>query len=299
MSVELHSGPTLSTAVREHIKATALSLRAIAIPSAITGVVATLLALADFFRGRGGIEFAPELSMIPAFVGAILPIAIWSREKPFSSGHLWTLPVDRSRNALTKLVAGWLLLMMTVAAFALWLLIMALVTKGHITGDEVIKLLPPNFRSDPPSVVTPSMITTVTWIPNPVYWLVPFSAATGMYAIASAFMLGIKHPFRLATGIVAGVLLFVAVAQSIDSSQLWQSFSGVIQAVMYGRHGLDGLLTARTESLHTMVRLANGVNVVAWHGLPLVSDWLIATMLWTSLGIAGVIAALFRHRETR
>jgi hypothetical protein len=299
MNVEVHSRPRLNAVIREHIKATADSLRTIAIVPLALLVLATFLAIADFVRGRGGVEFTPELSMIPAFAGLLLPVAIWTRENVFHGGHLWTLPVDRSRNAFAKLVAGWVVLMITVAAFTLWLLIIALITKGNITGDEVIRLIPQQLRSDPDGQLTLSMLKTVTWIPNPIYWLVPFSAATGTYSIATAFMLGLKYPFRLLAGVVVGVLLLTAVGQSIDDGELWKGFTPMIEGLMYGRYGLDALLTARTESLHSVVRLANGEQVVAWRGLPLVSDWLKATLLWSSLGVAGVIAALFRHREMR
>jgi hypothetical protein len=295
--------PTLRTAIREHLKATALSLRTIAIIVASLGVLATLLVFSDFIRGRGGVEFAPELSMIPAFAGLLLPVAMWPREKLFDGGHIWTLPVDRSRNAFAKFIAGWMILMAAVAVFTLWLLVLALITKGNITGDEVIKVLPPGFKANEISVgqvsgLDPSMLRTVTWIPDPLYWLVPFTAATGMYAIASGIMIGLKHPFRWVAGAFAAILLLGGVGQ-IAGDPFWNRARPIIDGLMYGRYGLDGLLTARTESLHTVVTLTGGKLVRVWYALPTISDWVIATLLWTSLGIAGFAASLFRHRETR
>ena len=61
-------------------------------------------------------------------MGALLPIAVWARDERFGPGFLWTLPVDRRRHALTKVLAGWVWLMGGVALFVLWLLA---VTVGH------------------------------------------------------------------------------------------------------------------------------------------------------------------------
>src|SRR5688572_33046967 len=141
-SIELHSVPRFGQVIREQFKAIALSLHLPALGVAFLATVVTMLAFADFLRGRGGVEFAPELSMIPAFAGLLLPIALWQGEKRFGPGFFWTLPVDRTRHALAKVFAGWLVLMIAVTLFVLWLLILALITKGNITSDEMIQLLP-------------------------------------------------------------------------------------------------------------------------------------------------------------
>src|SRR5688572_6463695 len=133
--------PRFGHVVREQIRATALSLR---IPAMIGGVltaVATVLALADYFSGRGtGVEFAPELSLIPAFAGVIIAVTSWLAQRRQKAGFFWSMPVDRSRHALAKVVAGWIILMIAVTGFVLWLLILALITKGNITGDEMVNL---------------------------------------------------------------------------------------------------------------------------------------------------------------
>ena len=297
-SAELHHPPRPGEVMREQLKVTALSLRLPAIALAAIAAVVTMLVVADFLRGHGGVEFVPELSLIPAFAGALLPIAVWQSERRFGPGFLWTLPVDRTRHALTKVFAGWLLLMLAVTGFVLWLLILALITKGNISGDEMIRLLPTSVVP-PAETLDPSMLRVVRWAPQRVLWLAAFFAATGAYALASAIALGFRYPFRWIIGAVAAVYLVAAVGQGVADDQFWILSSKVIRTLFEGRYGIDALMSARTESLKTLVTLSSGQTVSVWRGLPVVSDWIIATLRWTGLGIAGLIVALMRHRETR
>lgn len=297
-SAELHHPPRPGEVMREQLKVTALSLRLPAIALAAIAAVVTMLVVADFLRGHGGVEFAPELSLIPAFAGALLPIAVWQSERRFGPGFLWTLPVDRTRHALTKVFAGWLLLMLAVTGFVLWLLILSLITKGNISGDGMIRLLPTSVVP-PAETLDPSMLRVVRWVPQRMLWLASFFAATGAYALASAIALGFRYPFRWIIGAVASVYLVAAVGQGVADDQFWILSSKVMRTLFEGRYGIDALMSARTESLKTLVTLSNGQTVSVWRGLPVVSDWIIATLLWTGLGIAGLIVALMRHRETR
>jgi hypothetical protein len=68
---------------------------------------------------------------------------------------------------------------------------------------------------------------------------------------------------------------------------------------MYGRYGLDTLLSARTESVHTTIALTSGELVPAWRALPTVGDWIVGTLLWIAIGVILLTAALYRHRERR
>ena len=297
-NAELHPTPRLGRIMREQLSVTALSVRLPAIAlSAIAGLV-TMLAIADFLRGRGGVDFAPELSVIPALAAVLLPIVVWQSENRFGPGFVWTLPVDRARHALAKIFAGWVVLMIAVTAFVLWLLILALITKGKIGGDQMIRLLPASYDSFT-SAVDPATLRTIRWSFPPVLWLVPFCAATGAYILASAIALGFRHPFRWIIGTIAAVYLTAAIGQGIADDQFWTLSGKLIRTLQEGRYGLDTLLSARAESLRTVVTLSNGQRITAWRGLPVVSDWIVAVLLWTGLGIGGLSAALMRHRENR
>jgi hypothetical protein len=297
-TVELHVPPELSDVVRAQFKATGKLLRAPMLVIAAIGTVITLLSLLDYARGHGGVEFAPELSLIPAFVGALLPVLIWQKEKHFESGFMWTLPVDRSQHAAAKVIAGWIWLMIGASAFVAWLLIIALITRGNIGDTQLIRLLPtPNIP--PGGTLDPAMLREIQWkIPTPL-WLVPFTAATGMYVIASAFMAGLRYPVRWIIAAIAAGFLVAAVGQGVAADAFWLRLQGVMNPLSEGRYGLDALLSGRTESMHTRVTSVHGVSTEVWRALPRVRDWIIATILWTSCGFAALLAALFRHRERR
>lgn len=297
-TIELQALPRLGHVIREQFKAQALSLHLPAIGVAVLTGIVTMLAFADFLRGNGGVEFAPELSLIPAFAGLLLPIAVWQSDNRFGPGFFWTLPVDRMRHALAKVFSGWLLLMIAVSLFVVWLLILALITKGNITSDEMIRLLPTSDVPRP-GTLDPSMLTTVRWVPQPVLWLVPFFAATASYVFASALALGLRHPFRWIIGLIAGGFLLAAVSHGIGSEGLDAAVERIAESLFFGRYGIDALLTARTESLKTVVSLTDGQRVTVWRGLPVISEWITATVLWTGIAVAGLAAALTRHRERR
>jgi len=296
-SIEMHRPPQLGDVIREQFKVTALSVRTFAIIGLALGAVATVLAFADYFIRGVGTEFAPNLSLIPALAGAILPVIIWQRERHFDTGFLWTLPVDRTRNAFAKVFAGWLCIMIAALAFDLWMMILALITKGNISGDELVRVLAPTV--DVTKAIDPSLLQTVRWIPPRAFWLVPFTAATGTYVILSAVMLGLRYPFRWIIGAIAGGFLVAAVGQGVGSEALWAKIAGVIQPAMWGRYGLDTLLSARSESIHTVVGLTTGQLITVWKGLPGVGDWIVGTLIWTGIGLVLLIAALYRHRERR
>ncbi len=295
---ELHQTPRFGQIVREQFSATALSLRPYVSIGIVIGAVATFLAYADYFRRGVGTEFAPQMSLIPALAGIVLPVVLWQKERLFGAGFLWTLPIERTRQAFAKVFAGWLCLMIPIAAFVLWFLVLALTTKGNITSDEMVRVLP-TPEIPPPGTLDPSLLQTIRWIPHPAFWFAPFTAGTAAYALMSGIMLGLRYPFRWIIGVIAGGFLIAAVGQGIESDAFWTKMQSVIQPLIEGPYGLDAVLSARSESLHTSVVLANGVYTSVWRALPVVSDWIIATLLWTGLGITGLCAALFRHRDQR
>jgi hypothetical protein len=297
-SMQLRAVPRFGRVLREQFKATALSLKVPTMIAIALLAVATFLTLADYLHGHGGVEFAPELSLIPAFAGILLPIIVWQREKHFESGFIWTFPVNRSRHALARVTAAWTLLMTGVALFMVWLLILALITKGNVTGDEVVRLLPSTTIPEP-LTLAPSALRTITWIPPRALWLAPFTAATTMYIIASAVMVGLRYPFRWIIALIALFYLTAAAGQGLAADIFWTKVQSIVRPLMEGRYGIDSVLSARSESLHTEIVLANAVRTTVWRALPVVSDWLIATLIWTSAGLAALAAALFRHRERR
>jgi len=147
--------------------------------------------------------------------------------------------------------------------------------------------------------VDPAALQSLRWTPQPLLWLVPFTAASSAYVLASALMLGLRHPLRWLAGSVLAVFLFVSVGQAVKAGWLVDGLMGLVQTFFGGRYGFDALLTARTESLHTEVTLTTGETVGVWRALPQLGPWALATLLWMGVGLVLLWAAASRHRERR
>src|SRR5688572_10559170 len=243
-----HPMPRMADVLREQIRAVALALRGPALAAAAVLVLGTALTIAEFVTGGGPVDFAPELSMIPGFVGLLFPIGVWKGERRFGPSFLWLLPVDRQRHALAKVAAGWVCLMAAVLFFVVWYLLLALVTAGNVFGDQMVQLLPsaviPEART-----LDPAALRTVRYAPAPLLWLVPFTAATGTYLLASAVAVGSRYPLRWIIGVPLGILLLSALGAAAQIDWLKLLASRLLEIVFEGRYGLDALFTARAESL--------------------------------------------------
>ena len=294
----LHSTPSARAVLVEQIRTVALALRIPAIAAAVLLGVATVLVIGERVTGGGPVDFATELALIPGLVAALLPVGVWKGEDLFDAAFLWTLPVDRRRHALTKVCAGWVWLMAAVAFFILWFLGLAFFTGGNVLGDQMLRVLPSAVEPTP-GTLDPAALQVVRWSPNAFLWVVPFTAATGAYLLASALALGARHPLRWIVGIFFGSLLASAIGSAAHIEWLTLGPARLWATLHAGPYGLDALLTARLQSLETLVSLSNGDVVGAWRGLPDLGHWAIATVLWISVGLVSLWAAASRHRERR
>jgi hypothetical protein len=292
----LHPTPRLADVLREQVRAVALALRVPALGALVLLTLGSALAIGEFITGGGAVDFAPELSMLPGIIGLLFPVAVWKGERRFGISFLWLLPVDRARHALAKVAAGWVCLMMAVLFFLLWILVLAFVTGGNILGEHAVQLLPspmvPEART-----LDAAALRTVLYAPQPIFWLVPFTAATGAYALASAVALGVRHPLRWVIGVPLSVMVVSAIGVAADVDWLRFLASRLVDVIHEGRFGLDTLLTARAESLKTVVVLTNGKTASVWRALPDIGDWAVATLLWIGVGLGALLAASSRQRE--
>ncbi|HEX8395051.1 MAG TPA: hypothetical protein VF665_22080 [Longimicrobium sp.] len=293
----LHSGARPGGVARAQIRAVGLALRGPAMVAGGVLVLATALAVADM-RGSTGFNFHPERWMVPGLSGLLLPMAVWRGEERFGPGFLWTLPVDRRGHALAKVGAGWVWLMAAVALFVLWLLAVALASGGNVLGPETLRMIPPlPYPGD--GGLNPAAITPTAWTPNPVLWLVPFTAATAMYLLSSALALATPHPFRWLAGVLLTFFLIAMVSDAADADGVAQIPEYLVSLLVGGRYGLESVLIASTETLKVETRLTTGEMAVVWRGLPDPAQWARSTLLWTALAAAALWAAASRHRETR
>jgi len=291
--------PRLRDVLLEQVRVTWLSLR---IPS-LVGVglagLATIVALPTMTRG-GPLSINGWPTWLPGIMGALLPIAVWGKDERFGPGFLWTLPVDRRRHAFTKIVAGWIWLMAGVAVFLSWLFIMVGITGEHVlpqTINLVVSGVPPV------GLVDPSTVRAVQWDPGPLMGLVAFTGATACYLLASALVLGTRHPLRWVVGVVVLSAMTAMISQPLGT-QLGMSWLAVapgrlMDLLVASRYGLDSLLTARSETLSTTATLITGKSLRVWWGIPDLADWAVATLIWTALGALSLWAAVSRHGERR
>lgn len=297
MQPAVRSTPRPRDVQLEQLRVVGLSLRRPALAAAVLVALLTLLLTVRLLDAGGSIDFHPEYQYLPGMLGLLLPVGVWRGEERFGAGFLWTLPVDRRRHALARVFAGWAWLMSAVLVFVLWLLALTLLSGGSVRPEETIHVL--HSSSPLPDALDAAAVETVRWTPHPLLWLVPFTAATGTYLLASALALGTRHPLRWIVGTVLGLSL-VFVAGDVGKVQ-WLADAPVrlLRPLFAGPYGLDTLLSARTESVQVGVTLATGERVMAWRALPDLGQWGTATLLWTGAGLAALWAAASRHREDR
>ncbi len=293
--------PRLSAVVMEQIRATGLALRRAAL------ILAALVALVTLVAGLQSVSMGVVLhfyewpTLMPGLIGALLPVAVWTRDERLGQGYLWTLPVDRRRHAFTKAFAGWVWLMVGVALFALWLPVLTLASGGRMLPPETLYLLASPVPSTGP--LDPATLRAVGWAPGPLIWAVPFTAATGTYLLGSAVVLASRSPLRWVIGTVLAYAILSVVSDAAGAQLrvdwLADAPGGLLERLVQGRYGLDALLTARTGTLSTTVPLTTAQRAMVWRAVPDLSDWRIATLLWTVVGLLALWAAASRHREQR
>lgn len=294
--VALHSTPGLRPVIREQVRAVGLSLRLPALAGLVLLALATLFIGGEVVRHGARIGFHPERWMLPGVLGALLPVAVWFGEDRQGGAFLWTLPVDRRAHALAKAFGGWVWLMAAITVFVLWLLAFALLSGGNVLGAETLHMTTPATNLD---AFDPATLRSVQWRPEPVLWLVPFTAATGTYLLSSALMLGPRHPWRWVAGSIAAFFLLTIAMETSTTPWLRGPFSDVLQDALHGPYGLEGLLIAHTEGLRVEAEVRPGRAITYWQDLPDPGGWAAATLIWLAAGAAALWAAASRHRERR
>ena len=292
--------PRLRAVLLEQVRATGFLMRRPALIAAILAVLTLLSALQSASR-EVPVTLYQWPTVLPGLMGAMLPIAVWARDERFGPGFLWTLPVDRRWHALTKVLAGWAWLMGGVVLFSLWSVAHTLISGGQVLPPETLHVV--SVHASPRIPLDPAALRTVRWVPGPLIWVVPFTAATTCYLLASALVLGSRRPLHWVTGTVLSYTL-LAVAGEPASAKLgvgWLADAPerLLGMLLDSRYGLDALLTARIDSLSITATLTTGGRIMVWRGVPGIGDWLAATLLWGGAGLLALWTAASRHRERR
>jgi hypothetical protein len=120
-----------------------------------------------------------------------------------------------------------------------------------------------------------------------------------MYLLASALVLGPRHPWRWVAGSVATFFLLTIAIETSTTPWLNGPFSDVLEAVLRGPYGLEALLIAGTEGLRVELPVSQDDGITFWRALPDPAGWASATLLWLAMGAAALWASASRHRERR
>lgn len=267
----LHPTPRGRDVVREQVRIVGLGLRREALVAALVLAVVTLAIASGIVRGGGGIQLDSDASAPIGVAAFLLPFAVWRGERRFGPAFLWTLPVDRRRLALAKVLGGWVWLMAALAVFLAWLAALALLSAA---------------TAQPPTAVPPSL-----------RWLLPFTGATAMYLLGSALVLGLRHPLRWLLGTSGVFFLLAALSEALGRTASGElrivAWSGVLRWAVYGPYGLHTLLSS-SGFFSTAENAA-----AAWRTLPYPAQWAASTFLWLGAGLAALWAAASRHGERR
>lgn len=285
-----HPTPAFGAVLVEQVRAVGLAVRREALVLAVVLGLIGLLILADAWSAGEPVTGQPIPPMLMIVLGALAPFAVWKGDRAFEGAHLWTLPVERRRHALTKVLAGAMWLLAAVAGFQLWQLALALASGGSLAEPETRMLVGPGGVSD---------LTPVRWTPRPWEWASTFTTALTCYLIGSAFMLGVKYPLRWGTAAVAAFIALAALAESEVTGGLAKP---LFEAVTMGPLGIDAATTGGGDAEETR-RLTGGRDfigpevLVLWTRLPSFEQWAPAALFWAALGALAVWIAASRHRE--
>lgn len=222
----------------------------------------------------------PPWSLFAVFVALILPLGVWKGERRFGDTPLWSLPVDHRRHALTKVAAGWIWLLAILGSAFVWVTLTVLASGGTLGVDEVRLLIvdPVGARAGTAGATDPMSWTTPWW-----EWVLPFTAATAAYLLASTLLLATPRPLFWAVGLWVVVLAVVGVAEFWDVGWIHRG-TDLVSWYIGGDPFTRGvqLPTGRRE---------------AWMLLPSLKMWAASSAFWISLGVVGVLGASARPRD--
>ena len=196
----LHPEPRWRDVLVEQIRFAGLSLRPVALVVAAVLAAATVMIVGEVLTGGPG--FDSNETFPTALIAFLFPFAVWRGEPPFGAAFLWTLPVDRRRLALTRVLAGGFWLLVALAGFLCWLLTLTMIAG---TGQILAR--------------------------------VPIIETLAMYMLGSALVLGLRYPLRWLLGAAGLLLLFGSIGDilaqpddgewdRVPGARAWFSFAG-------------------------------------------------------------------------
>ena len=287
MSTSMHATPSMRAVLAEQVRFVGLAVRR---DAAIGAALLAALLVIPFHDQP--INFTRDIGVWFALLGLIAPFAIWKRLD--GDGHLWTLPVEHRRLALTGVFAGWCWLMVAAAALLAWAALIVLRTDGELVSEQTRAVLKGSGPLADP--LDPVRVSMVDWRTPAWYWVLPFTAATVTYLFGSAVMLCASSLRRWLGGAALILLLILLVGRGGGFGVL----SALVTGLASHPYGLETVFAGgpMRQGLG-QVLLTTGEKVFVWRSLPTIGGWLVATVIWFVLGLVALWVATVRYREDR
>jgi len=277
-ALAVHPTPAFGTVMRAQLRAVLILLRpetwvAFGRFAAVWLLQFLAFAATDFAHPtQFSFSFSPADTNFAVIVAVLVPFGVWRAEDPLRRLYHWALPVPRVAHTFTKVFAGWVWLMGLLAALMLC--------------DAVLTAIS-------------STLIGLPWIDPAVSavwpWVAPFAAATIIYWLTSAVVVGSNHPgWWIAGGVTA--YLFAITAQVAMKAIVLAKASIMI---LYGRYGLltallghqGGLIGHGSQISMNFTLGSNGPDVLDPSIFPL------AYALWLALGVGAVVFAASRRGD--
>lgn len=239
--------------------------------------------------GRDPLVAEPNFLLFALPVAAFLPVAVWRGEALWGRAYLWTLPASRQTNAIARIVAGALCLVIGLLGTLFILAAIAWASGGQM-GLTGVRLVSPTAEL--------ARAAEVRWVTPGWEYAAPFTAALTVYGLATAAILGLRHPLRWMLGILLAFgLLTALVLQTLPGTPLATGVEAVRQQLWFGPYGLDNALTGGNYGLAHEIELANDETTIVWSSLPSILPWLRSTAAWIAVTLILLALALRRHAE--
>ncbi|HEV2643770.1 MAG TPA: hypothetical protein VGT98_13735 [Candidatus Elarobacter sp.] len=257
-SIALHSAPARSTVFREQLRSVFLALRGEtmlftgALAVLTTLVVIAVLRSTPSPHERMGLSYGLGATVPVALMALLIPFGVWRTEDPSRREYHWAMPVARGPHTLLKLVCGWLWMMSAVALYIVWIVLVDLLIhaiRGYSGGME----------------------WAAAW-----QWLVPFTAATITYLIASIAVIASDHPWRWILGSTVGFYVLVGFLRALNMTDAMRALLTLVD----GFYGLA----------------VTAFAAVSAHDPSSVERWIGATLIWGAVSLCGVTLASYRRK---
>ena len=196
------------------------------------------------------LSFTPQISMVLAVVAILVPLMVWQDEDISRRTYHRAMPVSQSRHALSKVFAGWCLLLLVTTLFVVtaWL--------SHFVSESIVGQPQPYHTG------------FVWW-----EWLVPYTSVSVAYLLSSAAAVGTRRPIAWFAAIPGLYFVVGGLADALGYDRI------VYTLTTFSREGY-GVSAAFGGDI---TRYSDGFRRYS-STYPSVERWLGAALLWSAVG---------------